>query len=62
MPRGLPSHFDNYPRADFQDRQAVKGLRNGAEKDPIHIDFAQDILKALFSADYDSETIYTYVA
>ncbi|KAI0699152.1 nuclear condensing complex subunit [Cerioporus squamosus] len=35
--------------------QAVKGLRKNPEKDPMHINFAQDILKALFSADYDKE-------
>ncbi|KAI0777818.1 nuclear condensing complex subunit [Trametes elegans] len=36
-------------------KEAAKGLRKDADKDPIHLDFAIDIVKALFSADYDSE-------
>ncbi|RDX45406.1 hypothetical protein OH76DRAFT_1420865 [Lentinus brumalis] len=35
--------------------QAVKHLRKNPEKDPMHINLAHDILKALFSADYDKE-------
>ncbi|KAI0363430.1 ARM repeat-containing protein [Pilatotrama ljubarskyi] len=34
---------------------AAKGLRKDAEKDPIHLDLATDIVKALFSVDYDKE-------
>ncbi|KAI0366103.1 hypothetical protein BV20DRAFT_692146 [Pilatotrama ljubarskyi] len=33
----------------------AKGLRKDAEKDPIHLDLATDIVKALFSVDYDKE-------
>ncbi|KAH9848970.1 nuclear condensing complex subunit [Lenzites betulinus] len=34
---------------------AAKGLRKDSEKDPIHLDLATDIVKALFSVDYDKE-------
>ena len=33
----------------------MKGLRKDAHKDPIHLDLAHDILKALFSTEYSSE-------
>ncbi|KAI0824958.1 nuclear condensing complex subunit [Trametes gibbosa] len=35
--------------------EAAKGLRKDSEKDPIHIDLATDVVKALFSVDYDKE-------
>ncbi|KAL1941783.1 hypothetical protein VTO73DRAFT_6783 [Trametes versicolor] len=34
---------------------AAKGLRKDSEKDPIHLDLATDVVKALFSVDYDKE-------
>ncbi|KAI0360255.1 ARM repeat-containing protein [Trametes cingulata] len=34
---------------------AAKGLRKDSEKDPIHLDLATDIVRALFSVDYDKE-------
>ncbi|KAI0747199.1 nuclear condensing complex subunit [Daedaleopsis nitida] len=34
---------------------AVKDLRQDAEKDPIHMDLATDVVRALFSADYEKE-------
>ncbi|OSD02561.1 hypothetical protein PYCCODRAFT_320509 [Trametes coccinea BRFM310] len=34
---------------------AAKGLRKDSEKDPIHLELATDIVKALFSVDYDKE-------
>ncbi|KAI0634669.1 nuclear condensing complex subunit [Trametes polyzona] len=36
-------------------REAARGLRKDCEKDPIHIELATDVVKALFSADYDKE-------
>ncbi|TBU47907.1 nuclear condensing complex subunit [Dichomitus squalens] len=39
----------------IQAAYAVKGLRKDAHKDPIHLDLAHDILKALFSIKYSKE-------
>ncbi len=36
-------------------RDAAKGLRKDSEKDPIHLYLATDVIKALFSVDYDSK-------
>ena len=35
---------------------AAKGLRKECEKDPVHLDLATDVIKALFSTEYDSKT------
>ncbi|KAJ8457735.1 hypothetical protein ONZ51_g11351 [Trametes cubensis] len=34
---------------------AAKGLRKECEKDPVHLDLATDVIKALFSTEYDKE-------
>ncbi|KAH9887359.1 nuclear condensing complex subunit, partial [Cubamyces lactineus] len=34
---------------------AAKGLRKDCEKDPVHLDLATDVIKALFSTEYDKE-------
>lgn len=43
-------------------RTAVKGIRNGSEKDPVQLELAADIVKALFSVDYDSKPPQTHLA
>ncbi|KAI0674717.1 nuclear condensing complex subunit [Trametes maxima] len=35
--------------------EAAKGLRKGSAKDPIHLNLAADVVKALFSVDYDKD-------